>query len=127
MSRKTLLTILGVLAAAGAVVSTEFGLHANLGAVITTIAAVLVYVFNEAKLDLANLASQKAKWTDQKFLTTMVAAIIGAIGAAGVTLPIAPEIIIAVLTGIIQALFKTQTSDPRVAALRARRRALKGV
>lgn len=117
MSRKWLFTILAVLGAAGAVVSQEFGLTVKLGSVVAAIAGVLVYVFNEAKADIANIGSQAGRWTDPKFLTAMVVAIVGALGSQ-MTLPIAPEIIIAVLTAIIQALFQ---KDARIKALKARK------
>lgn len=110
MSRKWLFTILAVLGAAGAVISSEFGLTVQLGAVITGIGAILVYVFNEAKADIAAISQQKAKWTDPKFLITLLSALVAAL-AQEVTLPVAPEIIIAILTAVVGALFKAKPSE----------------
>lgn len=117
MSRKTIFTILAVIGAAGAVISTEFGLTVQLGGVIAAVAGILVYVFNEAKADIANLGAQAARWSDPKFLITLLTAVIGAISQA-VTLPIDPAIIIAVLTAIVQMLFG---KDARIVALKARK------
>jgi uncharacterized membrane protein len=107
MTRKWIFTILAVLGAAGAVISAEFGLTVQLGAVVAGIAAVLVYVFNEAKADRDRIKAQAGKWTDPKFVITLVSAIVAAL-AQEITLPVSPEIIIAVLTAIVGILFKTK-------------------
>jgi len=107
MTRKWIFTILAVLGAAGAVISTEFGLTVKLGAVVAAIVAALVYVFNEAKADKDRITAQAGKWTDPKFVLTLVSAIIAAL-AQEITLPVSPEIIIAVLTAIVGILFKTK-------------------
>lgn len=109
-SRKWLFVLLGVLGAAGAVISTEFGLTLKLGAALTGVGAILVYVFNEAKADLARFAAQKAKWGDPKFIMTLASAVIAGLGTAGVELPIAPEILIAILTAIVGWIFKKQNT-----------------
>jgi hypothetical protein len=107
ITRKWLFTIVAVLGAAGAVVSTEFGLTVKLGAVIAFIAAALVYVFNEAKADKYRITTQQGKWTDPKFVITLVSAVVAAL-AQQITLPVSPEIIITVLTVIVGILFKTK-------------------
>ncbi len=110
MSRKWIFTVLAVLGAVGAVVSTEFGLTVQLGAVVAGLAAVLVYVFGEAKADLDKLAAQVDKWKDPKFWITLLSAVIAALGQAGVVLPISPEMIIAILTAIVGILFRAKPS-----------------
>lgn len=111
MSRKTIFTVLAVLGAVGAVISTEIGLTVNLGAVIAGIAGIVVYVFGEAKADIAALG-QTAKWRDPKFWITVITAAIAAL-AQEVTLPIDPTIIIAVLTAIVGFLFKSEIAARR--------------
>jgi hypothetical protein len=111
MSRKTIFSVLAVLGAAAAVVSTEFGLSVNLGAVVAGIAGIVVYILGEAKADIAKLG-QSGKWTDPKFWITMVTAIVTAL-AQEVALPISPEIIIAVLTAIVGLLFKKEIAARR--------------
>ena len=110
MSRKWIFTLLAVLGAAGAVISAEFGLAVQLGAVLAGLAAVIVYVFNEAKADVAAIAQQKDKWKDPKFIITLLSAVVAAL-AQQVALPISPEIIIAVLTAIVGVLFKVSPSE----------------
>jgi len=112
--RKWIVVILGILGAVGAVVSTEFGLTVKVGSLAAMLTAALVYVFGEAKNDLARLAAQKAKWADPKFWIAVAAAVIGALGEAGVKLPVAPELIITVLTVLLGVLFKTKVADTPV-------------
>lgn len=108
MSRKTILSVLAVLGAAGAVISAHFGLSVNLGAVIAGIAGIVVYILGEAKADII-LVGQKDKWTDPKFWITMVTAVVTAL-AQEITLPVDPSIIIAVLTAIVGLLFKSEVA-----------------
>jgi len=110
MSRKLIFAILAVLGAAGAVISTEFGLTVKLGSVVFGITAIAVYLYGEAKADLDALAAQKAKWTDPKFIITLISAIIAVLPQAGINLPISPEMLIAILTAIVGILFKAKPS-----------------
>lgn len=107
--RKWMMVILGVLGATGAVVSAEFGLTVQLGAVIAGLGAILVYVFGEAKADLARFDAQKDKFKDPKFWISILSAVVAAL-AQVINLPLDPAIIIAVLTVIVGALFKKQSA-----------------
>jgi len=113
--RKWILVLLGVFGAAGAVLSSEFGLTVQLGSAVIGLGAVLVYVFGEAKNDIARMAAQKDKWKDPKFIISVVAAIVAALGTAGVNLPVSPEIIVVVLTFIVGLLFKQGVADTPIA------------
>ncbi len=107
MSRKTILAVLGVLAAVLSVVGATFGLTIKPGPVVLALGAALVYVLDEAKADRLRLVQQKGKWKDPKFWITLGSETVAAIAAAGVVLPISPEIIVSVLTVIVGILFKT--------------------
>lgn len=113
--RKWILVLLGVFGAAGAVVSSEFGLTVQLGSAVVGIGSILVYVFGESKNDIARMAAQKDKWKDPKFIVSVLAAIVAALGTAGVALPVSPEIIVTILTLIVGVLFKKGVSDQPVA------------
>ena len=110
IKRKMLFVLLGVLGAAGAVVSQQFGLTADLGAAVVGLTSLIVYVFNEGQADKARLAAQKAKWGDPKFIMTLVSAVIAGLGTSGVNLPVSPELISGILTVIVGALFKKQAA-----------------
>lgn len=112
MSRKTILTVTAVLGAILGVFVSTFGLSINATVLAAGLASVLVYVFSEAKADLAKIGAQASRFKDPKWWLTVLSAAITALGTSGVDLPISPEIIIAVLTAIVGILFKT---DPRVA------------
>lgn len=112
MSRKTIAVVVAVIGAVLGIMVSEFGLSINAVALAAGLASVLVWVFGEAKADIAKVGAQIGRFKDPKFLLTIVSAIIGALGTAGVSLPISPEIIIAVLTAIVGILFK---ADPRLA------------
>lgn len=108
--RKWIMVALGVAGALGAVISTEFGLTVQLGAVVMGLGAVLVYVFGEAKADLGRLSAQQAKWADPKFWVSMVSVAVAALGTAGVNLPLSPELIVTILTFIVGILFKEKVA-----------------
>ena len=108
MSRKTLLTILAVLGAVLGVFGTTFGLTLNATALVAGLGAVLVYLFFEAKADIARVGPQVARFKDPKFWLTVVSAALGALESSGIVLPIPTETIIAVLTAIVTVLFKAQ-------------------
>ena len=104
-TKTTLFTILAVVGAALGSLGTTLGLSINLQGVVAGVASILVYVFGALKTDLAGL-NQPLIWKDPKTYLAMANAIIAALGAAGVTLPVDPSIIIAVLTAIMGWLFK---------------------
>jgi hypothetical protein len=61
------------------------------------------------------MAAQKDKWKDPKFIVSVIAAIVAALGTAGVNLPVSPEIIVTILTLIVGLLFKKGVADTPVA------------
>ena len=109
MSRKTIMVFVAVIGAILGVFGTTFGLTLNPTAVAAGLAAVLVYVFFEAKADIARVVGQAARFKDPKFWLIVIAAVVSALGSAGVTLPISPEVITAILAAIVGILFKTKT------------------
>ena len=104
MSRKTLLAVLGVIAAILAFFKEQFGLGMDVTAVLGGLTAVVLYILFEAKLDLKKLGAQPGKWKDPKFWLAMAAVIFAALNKElGLNLP--GEAIIAVLTVIMTVLF----------------------
>jgi hypothetical protein len=113
--RKWLFILFAVFGAAGAVLSQEFGLTVQLGSAVVGLGAIAVYIFGESKNDIARMAAQKDKWKDPKFIVSVLAAIVAALGTAGVNLPVSPEIIVTILTLIVGLLFKKGVADTPVA------------
>jgi len=107
MSRKTIAVFVAVIGAILGVLVTTFGLSIDATVLATGLAAVLVWVFGEAKADLAKIGAQVGRFKDPKFWLMIINAIITALGTAGVIPPVLAESIIAVLTLIIGVLFKT--------------------
>lgn len=121
-TKTTVFTILAVAGAALGVLANALGLALDPVKILAGVAGILVYVFGALKTDIAGL-NQPAVWGDPKVWIAMVTAALSALTAAGVVLPISPELIIAVLTAIMTVLFK----PVEVArALRSRRLAEKG-
>ena len=109
MKRKTLMVVLAVIAAILATFKSEFGLAINLAGLITFITVAAAYIRGEAARDIAAIRAQSSKWTDPKFLTAMVAAIVTALnGALGLNLPI--DIINVILLAILGFLFKKRVA-----------------
>ena len=106
MSRKTIAVVVAVVGAILGIVVSAFGLSINAVALAATLGSILVWVFGEAKADLAKFGAQVGRFKDPKFLLTIVSAIVGALGTTGVNLPVSPEVIIAILTTIVGILFK---------------------
>ena len=111
VSRKTIFTILAVIGSTLTVFASTLGLTINPTVVLAGVASVLVYVFGEGKADLAKIGSQDAKdkLKDPKVWLAAASAGLVALTEAGVTLPVSPELIIAVLTAIMGILFKTDS------------------
>jgi hypothetical protein len=112
MSRKTIAVFVAVIGAILGVMASTFELSINATVLAVGIAGVLVWVFGEAKADLAKIGAQIGRFKDPKFLLTMINAIVTALGTAEVIPAVLAESIIAVLTLIIGILFKT---DQRLA------------
>lgn len=104
MSRKTILAILGVVTAIGGFFAREFGL-ALTPAVFLGLGAVILYVLFEGKADIHRFTSQVSKFKDPKFWLAFVSALLAALVEAGIVLPIAPEVIISILTVLMSVLF----------------------
>jgi hypothetical protein len=104
--------VMAVLAAILGVFKTTFGLSLDVTALLAGITGVLVYVYGEAKADMARARAQAGKWTDPKFWLTIVTAVVTALATAGVALPVSPEVIVAILTAIVGILFKVKPSVP---------------
>lgn len=121
-TKTTVFTILAVLGAALTVFANALGLALDPTKALAGVAAVLVYVFASFKSDIAGL-NQPLIWKDPKVWLASIEAAIGALTAAGVTLPIPPEIIITVLAAIMGLLFKPAKI---IAALKARRASMAG-
>lgn len=101
-------TVFAILAIAGTVLSVfanALGLTIDPSKVLLGVAAVLTYVFGALKTDLAGL-NQPGVWRDPKVWIAAASALLAGLASAGVQLPIAPELIIAVLTAILGFLFK---------------------
>ncbi len=110
MSRKTIFTVLAVVGSFLAVFAETLGLSISPTVVLAGVASILVYVFGEAKADIAAISQQVSKLKDPKTWLAAIAAAIVALTEAGVQLPISPELIIAFLTAIMGILFKTAPS-----------------
>jgi len=111
--RKWLMVLLAALGSVGALVSTEFGLTVQLGSVVAGLGVALVYVFGEARADMARIKEgvTAGKLKDPKFWLAFAGAVIAGLGSAGMNLPVSPEIISAVLAVILGALFKKTVKD----------------
>lgn len=112
MSRKTIAVFVAVLGAIVGVLVSTFGLSIDATVLATGLAGILVWVFGEAKADLAKIGGQSGRFKDPKFWLAVISAVVTALGTAGVIPPALAESIIAVLTLIIGFLFK---ADPRLA------------
>jgi len=107
MSRKTITAVLGLIGAALAFVSSEFGLSIDPTAVLAGLSSVVLYVLLEGKLDIKRVGSQIGKFKDVKFWLAFISAILVAANETfGLALPV--EAIVAVLTVIMGVLFKVE-------------------
>lgn len=111
MSRKTLLAIIGILGVILTFIQTQFGLGIDVGSICAGLGAIVVYIWLEAKNDLAKMAKQPQKWGDPKFWISFITVILAAINEQfGIHLPV--EIIITVLVFIVGLLFKRDLKYP---------------
>jgi ABC-type uncharacterized transport system permease subunit len=109
VKRKTLLSILAVVGALLVFLKEQFGLGIDAAGFATALGVVLLYVFFEAKRDIAAIAQQSAKWRDPKFWLAFIAAIVTAVNSAfGLSLPV--DIINVVLGFIVSLLFKAKVA-----------------
>lgn len=112
MSRKTIFTVAAVLGAAVGTLATLFELSVNGGVLAVGITGALVYIFGEAKADLAKIGAQAARFKDPKFWLAFISGVVTLLGVSGTIAPAVADSLIAFLTLIIGVLFK---SDPRLA------------
>jgi len=109
MKRKTIMVALAVIAAILATIKSEFGLAINLAGLITFITVAAAYIKGEAARDIGAIKQQSSKWTDPKFWTAMVAAVVTALNSSlGLDLPI--DVINVVLLAILGLLFKKKVA-----------------
>jgi uncharacterized membrane protein len=109
MKRKTIMVVLAVIAAILTTIKTQFGLAINLAGLISFLTVAVAYIRGEAARDMAAIAQQSSKWTDPKFWTAMMAAVITALnGSLGLNLPI--DIINVILLGVLAFLFKKKVA-----------------
>lgn len=104
MSRKTLLTVLGIITVIVTFLQEQFGLSAGLVAAAGGVGLALLYVLFEAKLDFKKVSDQATKWRDPKFWIAFVGVLVPALNTQlGLNLP--TEAIVAVLAVIMTLLF----------------------
>lgn len=105
--RKTLMFIVALLGAVLAFLQAEAGLVINASAVAAAAVAVVVYLFGEAKNDLARIKQkifQEHKWKDPAFWISLVAAILPVLNSSlGLEIPV--ETIIGILTALVGLIF----------------------
>lgn len=104
MSRKTLMTVLGVITIIVTFLQEQFGLSAGLVPAVGGVGIALIYVLFEAKLDLKKMGAQPGKWKDPKFWIALAGVLIPELNRQlGLNLP--TEAIVAVLGVILAILF----------------------
>jgi len=108
VSRKTLLTVIGVLTVIFTFLKEQFGLSLDATSVMAGVSVALLYVLFEAKEDIRRIGAQAKKFKDPKFWLAFVAVLLGALNEqVGLNLPV--EAINSVLALIIAVLFKVPT------------------
>jgi len=109
MKRKTIMVVLAVVAAILTTIKSEFGLAINLAGFISFLTVAAAYIKGEAARDMDAIRQQSSRWTDPKFLTAMVAAIVTSLNSSlGLNLPI--DIINVILLAILGFLFKKKVA-----------------
>ena len=109
MKRKTIMVVLAVIVAILTTIKTEFGLAINLAGLITFLTVAVAYIKGEAARDIQAIKQQASKWTDPKFWTAILAAVITALNSSlGLNLPI--DIINVVLLAILGLFFKAKVA-----------------
>ena len=109
MKRKTIMVVLAVLVAILTTLKSEFGLAINLAGLITFVTVAVAYIRGEAARDMAAVVQQSSKWTDPKFWTAIVSAVVTALNSSlGLNLPI--DIINVILLAILGFLFKKKVA-----------------
>lgn len=109
-SRKVLLLIAGIIYAALTFLKDQIGISLDPTAVVGTMAMIVIYLFGEARNDMARVKAkivQEGKWKDPKFWISLAGAFIPVINEALVlSLPV--EIINTLLATILALLFKAK-------------------
>jgi hypothetical protein len=101
--------VLAVMAAILTTVKSEFGLAINLAGLISFLTVAAAYIRGEAARDIQAIKDQSSKWTDPKFWTAMIAAVVTALNSSlGLNLPI--DIINVILLAILGFLFKKKVA-----------------
>lgn len=109
MKRKTLMVVLAVVVAALSTLVSEFGLAFPLAGIITFVVLMAAYIRGEAARDIAAIRQQSSKWSDPKFWTVIISAIVTALNnALRWSLPI--DVINIILLAILGFLFKKKVA-----------------
>ena len=111
--RKTLMLIVALLGAGLAFLQTEAGLVINASAAAASALAVVVYLFGEAKNDLARIKQkifQEGKWRDPAFWISLVAAFLPILNSS-LSLNIPVETIIGILTALVGIIFTKRSRE----------------
>jgi arginine exporter protein ArgO len=109
-SRKALLLIAGIVYAVLTFLKDQVGISLDPAAVVGTLAMIAIYLFGEARADMARVKQkifQEAKWKDPKFWMALVGVLIPVISEF-ITFPLPVEIINTVLAAILGLLFKVK-------------------
>jgi len=111
-SRKWVMFVIGFIGAVGAYVGTQAGLSIDFAAVTIALTAAVVWITQQAKLDIAKLR-QFDKWKDKKFWVALVLVVLGFVdGFFKLNLPIAEigAIVTVIIGFIIQIIFKKEAA-----------------
>lgn len=104
--RKIITFVVALLTALATVLQDQLGITIGLTAAMASLAALLVYIFGEAKNDLKRIiasATQGGKWTDPTFWGAMLAGVLPVINAT-FKLGLSPEFITAIVSVVIAVL-----------------------
>lgn len=109
MSRKTLLAVIAVAGGILTFLQTQFGLSISATGVVAGLIAIVLYIQNEAKLDLKRVEQQFSKVKDPKFWLAFASSMVVVIDNA-FTLNLPVEIIVSILAGLMALLFKKESN-----------------
>jgi len=105
-SRKVIMIILGVLYALLTVFKEQLGIAIDADAVVTALAVICVYIFGEAKADMAKMqksivAGSGTKWKEPTFWLSLVGSVLPVVSTV-VNIPVATvNTVIGVLVGFL--------------------------
>ena len=104
-SRKVLLLILGVIYALLTVFKEQVGFSLDPESVVTTLAVICVYIFGEARADMARIMKSMgpgSKWKEPQFWLSLIGSFLPVIAAIGIKIPVGTiNTLLALIIGII--------------------------